>query len=439
MNAPITVRVRVSFTSNKRPFGRDWARHSKIVFLGPRGSGFSYCSFFASSRDLAVVMFRKSSILNTVSIILSAILISAFVTFSAPAPKAKALSTEVLKPTSYTWCWKGSMNNPTYAYDFSTGGDNSTYNDMTVGGSNRDPTMEYHTWQTSSNNHSERRLYVRRSGTGNSDDSWGIWYSTNGGTDWTAIETGLTNPSVGTTTAVTISTSLDLSQLEVKVSTIKNGSNDGGYAYIYDVWLECEFTSFPLVGTNISPGDPIQVSPGTLTPQEEWTTITVPVWHGEDLGHIDAVEVKLFYDSAGTDPAESGFSANVQTCAILTWTRDGAPEWDIDPSTTTWAINSSGCSKPNDSVLQDNWVFSFKIGKVATYSSGAADWDIFAEAVDYNYVTSSDYLRDTEMNYYSEVVVNTGSVSWSGITPGMDFGESTKETDISVTYIMEEG
>jgi len=159
------------------------------------------------------------------------------------------------------------------------------------------------------------------------------------------------------------------------------------------------------------------------------------VAHAEDLSHIDAVEVKVFYDSAGTDLDESGFSSNAQTCAVFTWTRGGSPEWDSEMTGTTWSINDTGCSKPNDSALQGDWVFSFKVGKVATYSDGTPDWDIYAEAIDYNSATSSDYLRDIEMNWYGEVLAGTVTVDWYDITPGSDFGDSTKQTDITVKYI----
>ena len=380
-------------------------------------------------------MFRKIFKLNTISIILTALLISAFITFCVPAPRAVALTTEILKPTSYTFFASGINENPTSAYDFTTGGDSSTYNNIGISSNRRSPTIYYDTWQISSNEHSDRRLYIRRSGNNNSNDYFRIQYSTNGGTGWNVIETDLINPALGNTPVVDISNSLDLSLLIVRIDTIRVAGPDYGYACIYDVWLEADFTSTPKVGTQISGSDPIVLTPPPMPPQQEWTTVTVPVWHGETLAKINAVEVKLFFDSAGTDPSEAGFSANAQTCAILTWTRGGGPEWDITPASTTWAVNTAGCSKPSDALLQGNWVFSLKIGKVATYSTGAADWDIFAEAVDYNSATSSDYLRDIEMNWYGEISINTVDVTWESVAPGTDFGDATKQTDISVTYI----
>jgi len=83
-----------------------------------------------------------------------------------------------------------------------------------------------------------RRLYVRRSGSGNIDDNWGIYYSTNGGASYTAIETGLINPADGNTPVVTVDTELDLSNLRVKIATAKVNDDDAGVAHIWDVWLE---------------------------------------------------------------------------------------------------------------------------------------------------------------------------------------------------------
>lgn len=185
----------------------------------------------------------------------------------------------------------------------------------------------------------------------------------------------------------------------------------------------------PSVGT-------IQISPGSMTPQEEWTQITVPVTDNNTLADVDEVHVEVFYDSAGTDPAAPG-SANVQTCGILTWTRGGSPEWNIAPASTTWAINSGSCTKATDTLSTGNWVFSFKVGKVATESPGTDDWDIYAKATDGSAATGDDYLRDIEMNWYGEITVNTGSVDWGSVSLGLAFAEGnpSEEGGISVTYI----
>ncbi len=158
-----------------------------------------------------------------------------------PAMTVNAQAYETLKPTAYTFSSNGTNVNPGYAYDFGIGGEDTSYNRLGVGDNNSDPTIEYHTWQTPGNSHTARRLYIRRSGTGNSDDTWGIYYSTDGGSSYSAIETGLTDPTKGNAT-IYIDSGLDLSNLQVKIVTTLSGGSDGGYADIWDVWLEGDYT-----------------------------------------------------------------------------------------------------------------------------------------------------------------------------------------------------
>jgi len=152
-------------------------------------------------------------------LVVSTLIILTVVGVLLPATPARAQGTEILKPAAYTHCGKGTNTSPEYAYDGTTGGEDTTYNRLTVGASNSDPTMEYHTWQTPSQTHTARRLYIRRSGTGNTNDPWGIHYSTDGGNNYTPIETGLTNPAKGNTTAVTIDIGLNLSNLWLKLTS----------------------------------------------------------------------------------------------------------------------------------------------------------------------------------------------------------------------------
>ena len=180
----------------------------------------------------------------------------------------------------------------------------------------------------------------------------------------------------------------------------------------------------PTVGT-------ISISPSSMTPQEEWTNITISVTDYNTLADVNKVNVTVFYDAAGNDPSAPG-TADVQTCAILTWTRGGSPVWSLDPTNTTWAINTGGCSNASDSLTTGNWVFSFKVGKVATYSPGSDDWDIYAKATDSISQTGDNYLRDVEMNWYGEIAVETSNISWGTVTPGC-----SNETSpvVNITYI----
>lgn len=212
---------------------------------------------------------------------------------------------------------------------------------------------------------------------------------------------------------------------ELDVDVAYDGLAKPNPLYIAKVEIRVTYNPPPTVGT-------IAISPSSMTPQEQWTNITVPVTDSDTLADVNEVYVEVFYDSAGNDPTAPG-TADVQTCAILTWTRGGSPEWDIAPTSTTWAINAAGCSNGTDSLTTDNWVFSFKVGKVATQSSpGSDDWDIYAKATDSIGQTGDNYLRDVEMNWYGEITVETSTVSWGIVSPGC-----SNETSpvVNITYI----
>jgi hypothetical protein len=352
-----------------------------------------------------------------------------------PEIPVRAQAIEILKPTAYTFSDNQTNNNPEYAYDGSSGGEDTTYNRLGVGDNDADPTIEYHTWQSPSQTHTARRLYIRRSGTGNTDDTWGIYYSTNGGANYTSIETGLTNPAKDNTTAVTIDTGLDLSYLWVKISTSKSKKPDGGFADIWDVWLEGDYQPLPVnvsVELWTTGGSPSPTS--SMTPQVEYNA-KVYVEHENTLDDLNTVTVRIFYDSYGTYVTgdESG-AADTQSRAILIWTNGGNP-WSIDPSaSTTWELVSGSCVEPSLSASSGTFEFHFKPGKVATETTGVAKWHLYAEADD-GTATYNDTDKNKDMNWYGEIKVNTVNITWGPIAPGTDFNDSTNQTSISVTYI----
>ena len=177
-------------------------------------------------------------------------------------PKVKIVKAnpdiEYLKPTAYSNGYN--TTNPTYAYDNATTPPNDTYSDTTTG-TDAYPSIVYHTWQTTSNNYSALVLKINRSSSGHSDDQWGIAYSTDGGSNWTYIDSMSSSNVARGTVQVTLSASQDLSQLQVKLDTEKIKGPDGGHVYIYDIWTEGTYTP---VTVSVSVSDGV-VSYGTLT------------------------------------------------------------------------------------------------------------------------------------------------------------------------------
>jgi len=173
----------------------------------------------------------------------------------------------------------------------------------------------------------------------------------------------------------------------------------------------------------------------SLTPQVYYF-IKVTAGDGNTIDDIDQIDVQLFYDPADADPAAPGVP-DTQNCSIFTWDKDGGgSEWTVDAGTpTTWTILTANCTKPAVmTVGSDYWVFVITVGKVATESAGAANWDSYAESIDGS--GSGDlYTRDKEVLWYGEI--STGdTANFGGVDNGSGFADNTNEvSDISVTYI----
>lgn len=338
---------------------------------------------------------------------------------------------ETIRPTNY-YDVAYATTNPTQAYD-----GNTTTSGDTIFISNDDPSINYgqdasniDAWQTKSKTWDSATLYATIEREQATDDTAGVYIINSGGTEkHTLLAMGSSAFSKQEVSQTLNSADWggsgfpDIYDLRVKVKTTKSKGPDNKYLKIYDIRIEGSYTP-PTVGT-------IAISPSSMTPQEQWTNITVPVTDNDTLADVNEVHVEVFYDSAGNDPSAPGM-ANVQTCAILTWTRGGSPVWDIDPASTTWAINAAGCSAGSDSATTDNWVFSFKVAKVATHSPSTDDWDIYAKATDSASQTGDNYTRDVEMNWYGEIKVETSTVSWGIVSPGC-----SNETSpvMNITYI----
>ena len=157
------------------------------------------------------------------------------------------------------------------------------------------------------------------------------------------------------------------------------------------------------------------------------------------------VRVALVFDSNDSDPVtDPGETGNTHTLACLKWVK--SPDtWSISPTggtpATTWSITSGNCTKPSDMTLSTGtWEFYFTVGKVATEGTGGngtAGWDLFGEVNDEGTPVEMWGDRDLAMDWYGEVSVNTASVDWGSVSPGMDFGEGdpSEEVNINVTYL----
>ncbi|OGO20481.1 MAG: hypothetical protein A2Z15_00260 [Chloroflexi bacterium RBG_16_50_11] len=173
----------------------------------------------------------------------------------------------------------------------------------------------------------------------------------------------------------------------------------------------------------------------SLTPQVYYF-VKVTAGDGNTIEDIDQIDVELFFDSGDADPLPPGVG-DPQTCAILTWDKDGGgSEWTIDDGAgTTWSILSANCTKP--AVMtgsSGDWVFVIMAGKVATESAGADNWDSFAEAIDGG-GSGNTTTRDKEVLWYGEIST-ADTADFGAVLNGSGFADNTNEiSDVSVTYI----
>jgi hypothetical protein len=169
-----------------------------------------------------------------------------------------------------------------------------------------------------------------------------------------------------------------------------------------------------------------------ITPQVEYY-LKVRIHDGNGVDNIVNVTAKIYYDSAGSNPSESGFTTgNTQNVSILTWNSTG---WFIDAgSGTSWAIISGNCTKPTTGNTGD-WKFAFKPGKVATEST-VGDWDLHGRGTDNASATDGMYCYNKTMNWYGEINLITTTIGFGTVAAGSNFDAAGNNvTDINATYI----
>jgi len=171
----------------------------------------------------------------------------------------------------------------------------------------------------------------------------------------------------------------------------------------------------------------------SMSPQTEYA-VKVTVTDNNTLADLSTVKVTIFYDSDGDDDAgDRPTSGNTQTGAILTCTVGVTPSWSIDPSaSTTWSQNATASVQPTLTDMSGDFWFHFKPGKVATE---ATDWDAYADADDGEGGTHGTLYdgSDYDMNWYGEVTVTGGPVSFGAVTLGQTDIPCT--SPVSTTYI----
>ena len=148
-------------------------------------------------------------------------------------PGGAALTFEILRPTAHTDIL-GRTTKPELAYDEINGSTFATTVYRDTGDS-----VTFHTWQIPTKSYTVLVLKYRYHADSANDDKYGIAYSTTGcsGT-FTYLIPSTSIGAPDTTISTNLSPSQDLSQLCLKISTIKTAAPDNKNLYTRDIWTE---------------------------------------------------------------------------------------------------------------------------------------------------------------------------------------------------------
>jgi len=201
----------------------------------------------------------------------------------------------------------------------------------------------------------------------------------------------------------------------------------------YAEWTMVAYTRPPTVNS-------VTLPETSMTPQTQYS-VTVVASHANKLSELSTVVLKLWYDSNGGIPSEGEYdaaTANTQTGAIITYTV-ATGTFTIQPSaSTTWVLETGEAFTVAEKAAQTgDCIFRFRPGKVATETTGSANWQVAAKATA---STATGFSYDTTpgaaMNWYGEISLpSPSSVNWGEVDPGTDFGDPTRQGAISITYI----
>ncbi|MDF1498114.1 MAG: IPT/TIG domain-containing protein [Patescibacteria group bacterium] len=177
--------------------------------------------------------------------------------------------------------------NPQNAYDA-----NGTTFSTTSYGANADPSITFHTWQTTTNTYTSSDLRIRYHADTGSDDTYAIAYSTTGcaGAFVDIIPPTSTGVPDTTITPIPLGASPNLSQLCIKIYTSKSKGADGSNVYIRDIWVEGTFTP------------PANNPPILIVNQPDGIGDTIAVGNNYNINYDlsdneDAATVDFYYDN----------------------------------------------------------------------------------------------------------------------------------------------
>ena len=143
---------------------------------------------------------------------------------------------EILRPTAFDDSARQTAD-AQLAFDEQNGATWAT----TLYDASSNPSITFHTWQTTAQTYNDLTLKYRYHADAGSDDTYAVAYSTDEGNSWTDLISSANQSSPDTTLSVNLSPLQDISQLQVKIYTQKIKGPDGQSIYTRDIWTEGSF------------------------------------------------------------------------------------------------------------------------------------------------------------------------------------------------------
>jgi hypothetical protein len=161
-------------------------------------------------------------------------------------------------------------------------------------------------------------------------------------------------------------------------------------------------------------------------------TLVTPLSHAYSIAAGFRASVTNFHDLPVTPDS--------QTVAQFNWIKS-SNSWIVsypstDNTTSTWS--SRNFTTPDLSNLNlNNFVFQgeFTPGKVAT----AGNWYLRVRATDDQNYDGRGNSSDITMNPYDEILLDTSSLAWGQVSPGLAFTDAPNPKEVTVKYIANGG
>jgi hypothetical protein len=186
-----------------------------------------------------------------------------------------------------------------------------------------------------------------------------------------------------------------------------------------------------IVTDNVGVWTVADVSTTSMSPHVAYD-VKVDVYDTNTLNDLTTITVILFYDADGTYSAGEQVGADAEaTHATFTWTQLTDTFAKTGPA-GSWDIDDGNSVTPTLTDAVGTFEFRITIGDVATQTVDPARWHVYAVATDGS-SPDSDTAEGLTTEWYGAITINTGSVAWTTVTPGMDWTDC--DAAISVTYV----